>query len=151
MAKRSKITIMFSLVGLTWLLFSFYSPAAARELKFEKISLAQGLSQSTVQCILQDSKGFLWFGTADGLNQYDGNKFTVYLPVPGGPGSLSYKDVRAICEDRAGMLWVGTHGGGLNRFDPGTGNHPANPHWKNEQRYRRRVVHFPEHRQKPYL
>jgi ligand-binding sensor domain-containing protein len=121
MVNRLKIKLMLILPVLSWVLFSFSSPAETRELKFENISLAQGLSQSSVQCIFQDSKGFLWFGTTDGLNKYDGNKFTVYLPDPGGPGSLSYKDVQSICEDRAGMLWVGTRGGGLNRFDPGTG------------------------------
>jgi len=99
------------------ILFSFSLSGAARELKFENISAAQGLSQCTVQCIFQDSKGFLWFGTSDGLNKYDGNKFTVYSPVPGAPGSLSYKIARTICEDQSGMLWVGTWGGGLNKFD----------------------------------
>jgi ligand-binding sensor domain-containing protein len=80
---------MLILSGLSWFLFSFSFSAAARELKFEKISVAQGLSQSSVHCIFQDSKGFLWFGTGNGLNKYDGNNFTVYSPVPGDPLRLS--------------------------------------------------------------
>jgi hypothetical protein len=57
--------------------------------RFEHLSLEQGLSQSSVFCILQDSKGFLWVGTQDGLNKYDGYGFTVYRPVPDDDQSLS--------------------------------------------------------------
>lgn len=89
-------------------------------IKFESISLEQGLSQSTVRCILQDSKGFLWFGTADGLNRYDGYKFKVYKTDSHDPNGLSSSVIRTIYEDRSGMLWIGTEGGGLNEFDPAT-------------------------------
>ena len=95
--------------------------AAAQEtaLDFERISIEQGLSQSTVFCILQDSRGFLWFGTQDGLNRYDGHEFVVYHPEEGNPNSLSNNTVRALYEDRAGQLWVGTEDG-LNRHDRAT-------------------------------
>lgn len=53
-----------------------------KNLRFERISLEQGLSQSTVFCILQDSQGFMWFGTEDGLNKYDGYNFTIYKNNP---------------------------------------------------------------------
>ncbi len=86
-------------------------------LKFEHISLAQGLSQNTVYCILQDSKGFMWFGTQDGLNKFDGYDFKVYKHDPRDPNSLSNNVVRTIYEDRAGRLWIGTNGGGLNKLD----------------------------------
>lgn len=88
---------------------------------FEQISLAQGLSQSSVRCILQDSKGFMWMGTEDGLNKYDGYSFKTYKPVPGDPNSISSNFIRCICEDRSGNLWVGTNGGGLNKFDHASG------------------------------
>ncbi|MCP4542859.1 MAG: hypothetical protein GY832_37540 [Chloroflexi bacterium] len=88
---------------------------------FERISLEQGLSQSSVHSILQDSQGFMWFGTRDGLNKYDGYTFTHYRHVPGDPNSLSHNDVRAIIEDQQGTLWIGTDGGGLNAFDRDTG------------------------------
>jgi signal transduction histidine kinase/ligand-binding sensor domain-containing protein len=83
---------------------------------FERIALEQGLSQVTIYCILQDSRGWMWFGTEDGLNQYDGYTFRVYKRDPQDPRSLSANTVRAIYEDQAGSLWVGTDGG-LNRFD----------------------------------
>jgi ligand-binding sensor domain-containing protein/signal transduction histidine kinase len=91
-----------------------------QRIRFERISLEQGLSQGTVYSILQDSKGFMWFATQDGLNKYDGYEFTVYKPVSG-VNSLALNFVRVICEDPSGMLWIGTTGGGLDRFDPGTG------------------------------
>jgi signal transduction histidine kinase/ligand-binding sensor domain-containing protein/DNA-binding response OmpR family regulator len=95
---------------------SAVSPTSAR-IKFEYISIEQGLSQNTVYCIAQDNRGFMWFGTQDGLNRYDGYNIVVYKPVPGAPRSLSNIRVTAVFEDRNGILWIGTGGGGLNRFD----------------------------------
>ncbi|NIV36509.1 MAG: hypothetical protein GWN58_45870, partial [Anaerolineae bacterium] len=57
--------------------------------RFEHLSLEQGLSQSSVFCMLQDSRGFLWICTQDGLNKYDGYGVTVYRPIPGDAQSLS--------------------------------------------------------------
>ncbi len=91
--------------------------AAQQPVKFERISLEHGLSQSSVYNILQDSRGFMWFGTEDGLNKYDGYNFTVYKPVPGDLTSLSQNFTTAIYEDASGMLWLGTEGGGLEKFD----------------------------------
>ncbi|MGD8487729.1 MAG: two-component regulator propeller domain-containing protein [Anaerolineae bacterium] len=90
-------------------------------LKFDRISVEQGLSHSTVNCILQDSYGFIWFGTESGLNKYDGYSFTIYKHNPDDPRSLSHNTVWSLFEDAAGVLWVGTYGGGLNRFDRDTG------------------------------
>ena len=88
-----------------------------QEIKFEHILLAQGLSQSSVRCILQDSKGFIWFGTEDGLNRYDGYNFKVFRKDPQNANSLSDNSVRFIYEDRSDVQWIGTKGGGLNKFD----------------------------------
>jgi signal transduction histidine kinase/ligand-binding sensor domain-containing protein len=92
-----------------------------QNLRFERISIEQGLSHSTVYCILQDSKGFMWLGTSDGLNKYDGYSFTVYRHNPNDPHSLSHNLVSSLFEDSTGMLWIGTYGGGLNRFDRSMG------------------------------
>jgi len=86
-------------------------------MQFEQISVEEGLSNASVYAILQDSRGFMWFGTEDGLNKYDGHTFTVYKQEPGNPHSLSSNAVLGLHEDRSGTLWVATFGGGLNRFD----------------------------------
>ncbi len=89
-------------------------PEAAR---FRSLQIEDGLSQSSVYSCFQDSHGFLWFTTEDGLNRYDGYDFLVYRNDPSDPHSLSYNYVSVVYEDRSGTLWVGTFGQGLNRFD----------------------------------
>jgi streptogramin lyase len=90
------------------------------KIHFEKISLAQGLSQSIVETIIQDKNGFIWIGTEDGLNRFDGYKFDVFKENQYKPGSLTHDNILALLEGRNGMIWVGTFYGGLNRFDPFT-------------------------------
>ncbi len=85
--------------------------------QFEHINLEEGLSQGSVYCVLQDQKGFLWFGTQDGLNKYDGYQFTVYRHNKYDSSSLSDNCINAIYEDVDGYLWIGTLSGGLNRLD----------------------------------
>lgn len=89
----------------------------AQKIRFRHVSLEQGLSQSMVFCILQDSSGFMWFGTQDGLNKYDGYEFQVYRPDPENPRSISNNNISTLFEDSKGQLWIGTNGGGLNRFN----------------------------------
>jgi len=91
--------------------------SAGQHVEFEHFAGEEGLSGSAVRCILQDSKGFIWFGTNDGLSKYDGYSLTVYEHDPENPNSLSHNYVRAIHKDRSGVLWIGTHGGGLDQFD----------------------------------
>jgi len=86
-------------------------------LKFEHIGTEAGLSQSNVTCILEDSRGFMWFGTRDGLDKYDGYQFTVYKSIEGDQKSISNNFITGLIEDKKGDLWVATWGGGLNRFD----------------------------------
>jgi ligand-binding sensor domain-containing protein/signal transduction histidine kinase len=89
-------------------------------LRFDHISIEEGLSQSSVRVIFQDSRGFLWFGTEDGLNRYDGYTFKIYKPDPDVPTSLSDRLITSIVEDKDGYLWIATSLGGLNRYDPHT-------------------------------
>ncbi len=99
-------------------------PAAAAgqtpSIAFEHVTIEDGLSQSTVNCILQDEPGFMWFGTQDGLNRYDGHDFVVHKQNPGVPTSLSNDWIRTLYKDDAGQIWIGTGGGGLNRWDRST-------------------------------
>lgn len=94
--------------------------SAEPTLTFDRFSVDQGLSQSLVRCIWQDRQGFMWFGTEDGLNKYDGYGFKHFKHDPENPNSLSHNFILTISEDRTGLLWIGTWGGGLNRFDPVT-------------------------------
>ncbi|MCP4601960.1 MAG: histidine kinase [Proteobacteria bacterium] len=88
-----------------------------QHLRFDTISLEQGLSQSTVFCMLQDSQGFMWFGTEVGLNKYDGYTFTVYKHDPEDPSSLASNWISAMLEYDSETLWIGTGDGGLGRYD----------------------------------
>ena len=92
--------------------------AQAPSISFEHITIADGLTQSTVNCIVQDDQGFLWFGTQDGLNRYDGHDVVATKHRPGVPTSLSNDWIRTLYRDDAGQIWVGTGGGGLNKWDP---------------------------------
>ena len=66
---------------------------------------------------MQDSRGFIWVGTENGLNRFDGHQFKVYYNDPADSGSISNNYVKHILEDSQGNLWISTHGGGLNKFD----------------------------------
>ena len=99
----------------------FYNSGTAQniqnELKFKHFSSSDGLSQRSVMSILQDKKGYLWFGTRDGLNKFDGKKFTVYRHIYGDTTSISNNNIYAIYEDSYNNLWIGTQNG-LNKFNP---------------------------------
>jgi signal transduction histidine kinase/ligand-binding sensor domain-containing protein len=103
---------------LVMLSMTIPSPAGAQSetIRFERISVEDGLSETSVQAILQDKRGFMWFGTEDGLNKYDGYQFTVYKHDLDDDCTLSDDDVRVIYEDRDANLWIGT-AKGLNLFD----------------------------------
>ncbi|MCP5049049.1 MAG: response regulator [bacterium] len=90
--------------------------AGVNNLRFEHLAIKDGLSNNNVRCILQDGKGFMWFGTLNGLNRFDGYQVKTYKHDPGNPGSLSNNAVWSLAEDRQGILWVGTEGG-LNKYD----------------------------------
>jgi len=79
--------------------------------------MEEGLSQSVGTCIIQDSRGFMWVGTQDGLNKYDGYRFTTYRYDQTNPWSISGNYIRCLFEDSAGNLWVGTDQHGLNKYD----------------------------------
>ncbi|NTS42651.1 response regulator [Flavisolibacter sp. BT320] len=86
-------------------------------LKFTAVTTKEGLSSNTVNVIIKDSYGLVWFGTDDGLNKFDGNTITVYRNKPGDAASLPTNEVLSLHEDRSGNLWVGTSGGSIARYD----------------------------------
>lgn len=88
----------------------------AAKIKFKQISVEQGLSNSWVEAIGQDYMGFMWFGTRDGLDLYDGHKMTVYKNDAKDTNSISDNFIRCIYEDKLHNLWIGT-ANGLNLFN----------------------------------
>ena len=109
---------LFLILPVLLVLYASNSWGQRSQIRFQHLSLREGLSQSTVYCVLQSRDGFMWFGTQDGLNRFDGYRFKAYKHIPGRPDSLSDNTIRSLYEDERGILWVGTDGG-LNRFDPG--------------------------------
>jgi ligand-binding sensor domain-containing protein len=99
-----------------------------------QISLADGLSQVTVICILKDSQGFIWFGTVDGLNRYDGYQIKVFKNDPANPFSITSNRIQCLYEDSKGNLWIGTDGGGLNKFNRKTEQFNQYPLEQNSQK-----------------
>lgn len=88
--------------------------------KFVHYSSKDGLPQNSVLAIAQDSLGFLWMGTDDGLSRFDGYGFRIFKHNPQNESSINNNVIRAIIEDPNGFLWIGTEGGGVNVLDPKT-------------------------------
>ncbi|SDE99521.1 Two component regulator propeller [Mucilaginibacter pineti] len=105
---------------LIFLLFLFpFNWCNAQSYYFKHYQVENGLSNNTVFCSMQDSRGFLWFGTKDGLNRFDGYTFKVYRHDPKDKNSIANSMVHALCMDTDGSFWVGTDQG-LDKYDPNT-------------------------------
>ena len=89
--------------------------AAGPQVRFNRLEIGQGLSQSSIYSIQQDRQGFLWFGTQEGLGRYDGYNFKIFRHQPKNPHSLSNDYVNVVFLDSKDTLWIGTQGG-LNRY-----------------------------------
>ena len=102
-------------------------------LRFKQLTIEDGLSQSRISAIVQDSKGFIWVGTEDGLNRYDGYEFKLFHFDPNDTTSIADNVILALAADDSGNVWIGTTFGGLNKYVAKTGhfinyrNDPANP------------------------
>lgn len=101
------------------LFFFFNSCLWAQEpsLYFEKITTQNGLSHNKVNCILQDRRGFMWIGTDDGLNRYDGKQFVHFRYRPGDTAGISGNIITDLLEDKDGLIWIATADGGVSRYD----------------------------------
>lgn len=111
-AKRLLHVLIFSFLA------HFSAHAGGNEMRFRRLSIEHGLSQSAVFAILEDSKGYLWVATGDGLNRYDGYEFIVFKHEPNNPNSIPGNDVVALCEDPKGNIWIGTKNSGLVKYVP---------------------------------
>ena len=98
-------------------------PAAApgqNIFRFDHIGSEDGLSQNTAFSILFDSKGFMWVGTYNGLNRYDGYEFKIFRSSPGNPSSFTNNRVIKLWEDNRGFIWLETYDGYYHFFNPVT-------------------------------
>lgn len=109
--KRQTYLLLLLLVGI--------APRAQENyFLFHQLTLDHGLSNNSVTCIFKDSRGFIWIGTIDGLNRYDGYSFVTFRHANNDTNSISDNFISTIVEDKTGNLWIGTQGGGLNCYDP---------------------------------
>lgn len=103
-------------VILSILSFVLFSPICGAYVKEVYFGTAEGLSNSSVTCLFQDSEQMLWIGTWDGLNMYDGHRFKTWKFDPGNPNTLSNNIIRNIVEEKEGIIWIATDHG-INRMD----------------------------------
>lgn len=97
---------------LLQLLYAFLIPVAlSRNYDFRNYSNESGLSHNTVYCCLQDSRNFMWFGTKDGLNRFDGHVFKIYRHRAGDRTSIKHNYINCLYEDKDGLIWIGTDKG----------------------------------------
>ena len=110
--RMGRFVIVGYLLGLGLALVEVaWADPSLRPIRFQHLSREDGLSQNAVQCILQDQMGFLWFGTQDGLNRYDGYHFKVYRKQLDDDNSLPHDWIQALLQDPSGDIWVATKGG----------------------------------------
>jgi ligand-binding sensor domain-containing protein/signal transduction histidine kinase/DNA-binding response OmpR family regulator len=105
--------------GCMFLCSVYFSFAQSQTISFKHINYDQGLSNSTIEDITQDARGFIWIGTRDGLNQYDGYRMTVFRNQKGNPNTLSDNYITCLYTDKQNTLWIGTLNG-LNRYNETT-------------------------------
>ena len=113
------ITNRFYIIISLILIFGIESlDSLAQSIKFNHLTVEDGLSNNIVNTVIQDRTGFMWFGTEDGLNRYDGYEFKVFRHISSDSSSLSDNSIWALTEDRKGNIWIGTKAGVLDRYNP---------------------------------
>ncbi|HEX6182040.1 MAG TPA: two-component regulator propeller domain-containing protein, partial [Chitinophagaceae bacterium] len=116
---------------ICFICFFSLSHEAGAQYFFKKLTEENGLSDNRVTCFLKDKTGFLWIGTKNGLNRYDGHSFRIFKPAAG--NTISNEVINDIVQDSSGRLWVATMAG-LNIYDPATNRwetimpHPTKSH-----------------------
>lgn len=106
-----KSAVLFIIILLSSLCTHAYSFQNKNNYYFKRLNITHGLSQNTVNTIVQDRNGFMWFGTKDGLNRFDGQSFQIFKYIPQKENSLGNSFVTTLYEDKEGSIWVGTDAG----------------------------------------
>ncbi len=114
------LLVLLSVFSLTLPALLPSTSSAQSGIQFEHVSAEHNLSNDAVYAIMQDRHGFIWIGTEDGLNRFDGYEMITFRNDPADPGSISYNWVRNLHEDDLGRIWV-AHNNGLDLLDPETG------------------------------
>jgi len=114
---KSLFVFFFCIITGLFLFSSLFCQVNRHTIKFNNLSIKDGLSQSSPNFIFQDSRGLIWIGTEDGLNKYDGYNFIIYKPEQDNNYSINNSRILTIAEDLSGDLWIGTNGGGVNRYE----------------------------------
>lgn len=114
---NSRLNFMVAIIALLLSVICCKTANAQAELSFDIFTQENGLPNNRIHCIFQDSKGWMWFGSSQGLSRFDGYNFINFVPSASDSTSLKGALVRVIKEDRHGNLLVGTETGGLNIFD----------------------------------
>ena len=117
-SKMKQVNNLFLITGICLLLNIHI--IWGQGVQFDHYGVADGISQSEILCIFQDSEGYMWFGTQNGLNKFDGYSFEKYFNNPSDTSTISNSWIFDITEDDNGIIWIGTKGG-LNKFDKNTG------------------------------
>jgi ligand-binding sensor domain-containing protein len=99
------------------ILLFLVSVGYSQNIKFKRLSIDEGLSAVTVNTIFQDSQDFIWIGTQDGLNRYDGYHFKIFKNNLADKTSISSNDVKCAYEDKQGVMYFGSNGGGLSIYN----------------------------------
>ncbi|MGH8107738.1 MAG: ligand-binding sensor domain-containing protein, partial [Arenimonas sp.] len=86
--------------------------------RFQRYGVENGLSQTTIRDLYQDQQGFIWLGTQDGLNRFDGYEFRIYRNDPAKENTIGDNHIIAIENAASEGFWVGTQSGGLALYDP---------------------------------
>ena len=129
---------MKKIICLFFCLIFICANAQENVIQFNRLTIDDGISNSYVNTIIQDKKGFVWVGTNDGLNRYDGYRFEVYRHNPFDKHSIGGNSIRCLYEDKSNNLWIGLKDGGLSKYDPSTGffiNYAHEPENPNSLRY----------------
>ena len=112
---------LFCLAGVFGPALLIAAAPGVDDVRFRTLGVDDGLSQASGRALIQGAEGFIWIGTQDGLNRFDGFRFDVFQHDPTDPYSLSDNHIVALAIDTEQVLWVATQSGGLNRFDSATG------------------------------
>ncbi len=107
-----------NILKISLISFLLLSNLSAQDIIFRHLSVENGLSNNKVNCILEDRYGFIWFGTEDGLNRFDGYDIKIFRHQDDEKNSISSNDIWALFEDNEGNIWIGTKAGEINKYNP---------------------------------